>query len=433
MLVRSGRGLAPTPRALALREQVRNVVEQAQAVLGAFGQDVNLATLERIFTLRANDVFVGGFGGRLREHLRRYAPRTTLRFVSEGEHDSGALDDDADLYIGSVQKFGADIKVQTLFTTNFHGLARSGHAIFHGVVTPRRFAAYEHIGVSRAPQPRPDRRGAGRAGAEPPRRADHAHVLRGHLRAGRLRPDPARHAWHLLPGVKRLGLTCAPSTCPSTCPPSPWCRPGRRAWTATRRTAGCGRPSSRSAATPRKRRTPRHDGAAAIPGFPPASDAMTLIDRYLPRYQFHEHHSRPLAATPARAMAAVQAYRPEQDPFFRCAIALRELPVRAFNQLRARPTPTRPPFGLDDFTLLDRDGDRELAYGLIGRFWRAGYDLIPCADGPAFLACRTAARPDWSSTSPSLRSRTANCFCPPKPACTAPTAPACCASRRTGR
>ena len=65
---------------------------------------------------------------------------------------------------------------------------------------------------------------------------------------------------------------------------------------------------------------------------------MTLIDRYLPRYQFHEHHSRPLAATPARAMAAVQAYRPEQDPFFRCAIALRELPVRAFNQLRARPT-----------------------------------------------------------------------------------------------
>ena len=150
VLVRSGRGLAPTPRALALREQVRNVVEQAQAVLGAFGQDVNLATLERIFTLRANDVFVGGFGGRLREHLRRYAPRTTLRFVSEGEHDSGALDDDADLYIGSVQKFGADIKVQTLFTTNFHGLARSGHAIFHGVVTPRRFAAYEHIGVSRA-------------------------------------------------------------------------------------------------------------------------------------------------------------------------------------------------------------------------------------------------------------------------------------------
>ena len=204
MLVRSGRGLAPTPRAL-LREQVRNVVEQAQAVLGAFGQDVNLATLERIFTLRANDVFVGGFGGRLREHLRRYAPRTTLRFVSEGEHDSGALDDDADLYIGSVQKFGADIKVQTLFTTNFHGLARSGHAIFHGVVTPRRFAAYEHIGVSR-PQPRPDRRGAGRAGL-----SRHVALITPTFYAAIFALAdsdlilPAMPG-HLLPGVKRLGL-----------------------------------------------------------------------------------------------------------------------------------------------------------------------------------------------------------------------------------
>ena len=68
---------------------------------------------------------------------------------------------------------------------------------------------------------------------------------------------------------------------------------------------------------------------------------MTLIDRYLPRYQFHEHHSRPLAATPARAMAAVQAYRPEQDRSF-AARSPRELPVRAFNQLaRGRPRRVR--------------------------------------------------------------------------------------------
>ena len=84
MLVRSGRGLAPTPRALELRDQVRSVVEQAQTVFSAFSQDVNLGTLTRVFTLRANDVFVGAFGGRLREHLRRYAPaqRVALPFRS---------------------------------------------------------------------------------------------------------------------------------------------------------------------------------------------------------------------------------------------------------------------------------------------------------------------------------------------------------------
>ncbi|MNX72009.1 Nodulation protein D 2 [compost metagenome] len=149
VLVRSGRGLAPTPRALELREQVRNVVEQAQAVFTAFSQDINLATLTRVFTLRANDVFVGGYGGRLREHLRRHAPRTVLRFVSEGEEDTDALSGDADLYIGSSQKFGADIKVQSLFTTSFCGLARNEHAIFKGDITPQRFAACDHVSVSR--------------------------------------------------------------------------------------------------------------------------------------------------------------------------------------------------------------------------------------------------------------------------------------------
>lgn len=149
VLVRSGRGLAPTPRALALHAQVRHVIEQAQAVFTAFGEDVNLATLTRVFTLRANDVFVGGYGGRLREHLRRYAPRAVLRFVSEGNHDADALSGDADLYIGSSQKFGADIKVQTLFTTAFCGLARKEHPIFKAPITPQRFCAYDHVSVSR--------------------------------------------------------------------------------------------------------------------------------------------------------------------------------------------------------------------------------------------------------------------------------------------
>ena len=90
-----------------------------------------------MFTLRANDVFVGGYGGRLREHLRRHAPRAVLRFVSEGEDDGDALGGKVDLYIGSSQKFGADIKVQSLFTTTFCGLARAGHPIFDEDITPR--------------------------------------------------------------------------------------------------------------------------------------------------------------------------------------------------------------------------------------------------------------------------------------------------------
>lgn len=207
VLVRSGRGLAPTPRALELRDQVRAAVEQAQSVWSAFSRDTDLGALTRIFTLRANDVFVGAFGGRLREHLCRHAPRAVLRFVSESEDDEEALRDDADLYIGSSQKFGADIKVQTLFTTSFCGLARDGHAIFDGAVTPHRLADYDHISVSR------------RGRAQGP--IDQALASLGLTRRVAL-ITPTFHAalfaladsdlilptmpQHLMPGIERLGL-----------------------------------------------------------------------------------------------------------------------------------------------------------------------------------------------------------------------------------
>ncbi|MCY0610946.1 LysR family transcriptional regulator, partial [Klebsiella pneumoniae] len=57
LLVRGRRGLVPTPGALALRDQVSQLVQDATAVLRPARQ-VDLATLERSFTLRCNEGFV---------------------------------------------------------------------------------------------------------------------------------------------------------------------------------------------------------------------------------------------------------------------------------------------------------------------------------------------------------------------------------------
>ncbi len=57
ILVRAGRGLVPTPRALELREQVRDLVEQAGGVFRS--REVELPSLVREFNIRTNDIFMG--------------------------------------------------------------------------------------------------------------------------------------------------------------------------------------------------------------------------------------------------------------------------------------------------------------------------------------------------------------------------------------
>src|ERR1700679_618455 len=58
LLVRAGRGLVPTPHAAELRERVRNVALEAQAVLRPAVSGLDFGALERIFTIRANEGFL---------------------------------------------------------------------------------------------------------------------------------------------------------------------------------------------------------------------------------------------------------------------------------------------------------------------------------------------------------------------------------------
>ncbi|MFC3656417.1 LysR family transcriptional regulator [Xanthomonas hyacinthi] len=150
VFVQAGRKLVPTPRALALREQVRMAVEQATQVLTP-SAEVDLKTLERRFNVRANDVFAGMHSGRLLEAMATEMPRAMLRFSPEDDD----VDDEAlrsgriDLFISASRKLGPEIRVQPLFTTTFVGVARERHPIFEGDMTPERLSRWGHIGVSR--------------------------------------------------------------------------------------------------------------------------------------------------------------------------------------------------------------------------------------------------------------------------------------------
>src|SRR6188472_3303533 len=73
LLVRAGRGLVPTPRAIELREQVGRLVQDAQAVLRP-AEKLRLKQLTRTFTLRTREGFVENFGPALIARVSQEAP-----------------------------------------------------------------------------------------------------------------------------------------------------------------------------------------------------------------------------------------------------------------------------------------------------------------------------------------------------------------------
>jgi DNA-binding transcriptional LysR family regulator len=150
LLVRAGRGLVPTPRALELRERVSQLVQDGQAVLRP-AEKLNLKELVRTFTLRNSEGFVENFGTSLIARIGKEAPRVRLRFVQKPNKDSTPLrDGTVDLETGVVEKTTSpELRTQALFRDRFIGVVRSGHPLTLGEITPARYASGRHISVSR--------------------------------------------------------------------------------------------------------------------------------------------------------------------------------------------------------------------------------------------------------------------------------------------
>ncbi|TBW51296.1 LysR family transcriptional regulator [Marinobacter halodurans] len=150
LLVRAGRGLVPTPRALELRETVNRLVQEAQAVLRPV-EGLDLQGLQRTFTLRNREGFVENFGARLIARIEQDAPGVRLRFVPKPDKDSHPLrDGSVDLETGVIgASAGPELKVRALFRDRFVGVARQGHPLCDGEISASRYAAQRHALVAR--------------------------------------------------------------------------------------------------------------------------------------------------------------------------------------------------------------------------------------------------------------------------------------------
>ena len=150
LLVRAGRGLVPTPRAIELRERVSQLVMDGAAVLRP-AEKVNLGQLTRTFTLRSSEGFVENFGPELIARIEAEAPGVRLCFVQKPDKDSAALRDGlVDLETGVVgSAMGPEVRTQALFRDRFIGVVRAEHPLSRGEITAARYAAGRHVMVSR--------------------------------------------------------------------------------------------------------------------------------------------------------------------------------------------------------------------------------------------------------------------------------------------
>lgn len=150
LLVRAGRGLVPTPRAIELRDQVSQLVQDAQAVLRPVAA-LNPRQLARSFVLRTSEGFVENFGAALIARVEAEAPGVRLRFLPKPDKDSAPLREGlVDLETGVIGRSTApELRVQALFRDRFVGVVREGHLLCQREITPARYAAGRHVVVAR--------------------------------------------------------------------------------------------------------------------------------------------------------------------------------------------------------------------------------------------------------------------------------------------
>ncbi|WP_449232626.1 LysR family transcriptional regulator [Azospirillum doebereinerae] len=151
LLVQAGRGLAPTPYAEELSGHVHALTRHVLAVLRPATSRLDLASLDRSFTIRAGEGFVELVAAPLMAAVGEAAPRVRLRFVPKPDKDARPLREGLiDLEIGVLGTSAPELRTQLLFRDKFVGVVRSGHPLLGGEgVTPERYAACGHVVASR--------------------------------------------------------------------------------------------------------------------------------------------------------------------------------------------------------------------------------------------------------------------------------------------
>jgi DNA-binding transcriptional LysR family regulator len=156
LLVRSGRAMRPTPRALELREPLAELVASARRLISR-SQRFDPATSERRFALSAPDSAALVLLPPLLRRLARNAPRVDLEVAAAGpDRPFEALErGDLDVAIGRFDTVPAGFVAEPLYREEFVCIVRRDHPLVGRRMTLPTYTRLAHLLIA----PRGGRRG----------------------------------------------------------------------------------------------------------------------------------------------------------------------------------------------------------------------------------------------------------------------------------
>ena len=150
ILVRDGRTMTPTPRALALQEEVQDLVRRAAAVLTPV-RALDLDALQRHFTMRGNEDLLALLAPGLVGRVAVAAPGVDLRLLVEDTMDADELARGrADIELGGDEPTSPALRSQVIGHDELVVAVAVGHPLTKvDAFEAGTFAAADHVSVSR--------------------------------------------------------------------------------------------------------------------------------------------------------------------------------------------------------------------------------------------------------------------------------------------
>jgi DNA-binding transcriptional LysR family regulator len=148
LLVRAGRGMALTPRAEAIKDDVHGVVLGASRLLVP-APAVEPAALSRSFVVHASDYVLRLLGAGVDAALGAALPRATLRFLPNSPDDPAMLrEGGSDLAVGIYGALPDEMRSRPLLTDRFVVVARAAHPLAAAPLTLEAYLGAAHLQVA---------------------------------------------------------------------------------------------------------------------------------------------------------------------------------------------------------------------------------------------------------------------------------------------